>query len=236
MIVGEKFLVDKLHVKMIESFHGAGYMKSMFYIYQIVNLTNGKMYIGKTNNPRKRWQRHLLYANDNSHKKSHAIHKSIHKYGSHSFEFRIIQQLSTQEECNLAEIYWIEYYKTCMKKYGKEFGYNITPGGESSGGSGELSSRFGAKHTKESKELMSIATMKQIQEKGHPHLGIKHSQESRTLMSAKAQARSKITKEQAIQTKKLLVEGRSPADISIILNIPKSTVWNIKLGISWKTV
>lgn len=105
----------------------------MFYIYQILNLNNGKIYVGRTERPNKRWKEHQEVAKSNSYKNKKLIHKAITKYGVNSFEFRIIQVLESFNDAVNAEVYWIQYYKTNVAKYGNEFGYNLSDGGEGGG-------------------------------------------------------------------------------------------------------
>jgi hypothetical protein len=104
----------------------------MAYIYSITNLTNNKLYIGKTTqpNPYDRWKQHLQNARskNNTTKKS-SIHSmpivhAISKYGSDNFKFRVIEEC-TDDNVNIRESYWIEKYNACGKN-----GYNVTLGGE----------------------------------------------------------------------------------------------------------
>ena len=85
-------------------------------IYKITNKSNGKSYIGQSNDIERRFYEHKNRINL-------PIDIAIHKYGADTFEFAII------EECDIAllderEIYWIEYYDTY-----RGFGYNCNPGG-----------------------------------------------------------------------------------------------------------
>ena len=69
-------------------------------IYKIENLINGKVYIGKSIEIEKRWQKHLN-AKDNF-----LIHKALRKYGKENFSFTIL------EECSLFDLdakekFWI---------------------------------------------------------------------------------------------------------------------------------
>src|SRR5216684_3806056 len=108
----------------------------MFYVYMILNLINGKMYIGRTTRLlTDRWEEHIQVAyrskEASTYKAQHKlIHRAIKKYGVHNFEFRIIQELSSFEGMCEAEKYWVAFYKTNACRYDKEFGYNLTDGGE----------------------------------------------------------------------------------------------------------
>lgn len=98
----------------------------IFYIYLIHNILNNKVYIGKTTNPLTRWRKHLEVAFSQRTEDQYYLHKSIRKYGKDNFSFSIIQQFYTEQQSNLAEIYWINYFNT----RNNNFGYNLTEGGE----------------------------------------------------------------------------------------------------------
>ena len=90
-------------------------------IYKITKKSNGKSYIGQSNDIKRRFIEH-------QGKNELAIDKAIQKYGYKAFTYEII------EECNLNELdekekYWITYYNTY-----KGFGYNCNEGGGNSCG------------------------------------------------------------------------------------------------------
>jgi len=131
----------------------------MFYIYLIHNIINNKVYVGKTSDPSKRWRKHLRIASGKRQKEKFYIHRAISKYGADNFVFSIVQQLHTEQEGDLAEAYWIEYFQS----KNNEYGYNLTKGGE--GASGRVTSEAtkqkqrekatGRKHTDETIQSMS---------------------------------------------------------------------------------
>lgn len=88
-------------------------------IYKI-DFPNGKSYIGKSNNIKRRFYEHNRQDRENI-----VCDKAIHKY------FGKVKVITILEECeqlklNEREQYWIAYYST----YNKNKGYNLTPGGE----------------------------------------------------------------------------------------------------------
>lgn len=92
-----------------------------FCIYKVVNLINGKIYIGKTNDFEKRKREHIVYdIDDNSY-----FHKALKKYGESNFEWSIIDYADTLEDINNLEKYYIRKYNTFKPK-----GYNMTKGGD----------------------------------------------------------------------------------------------------------
>lgn len=95
------------------------------YIYSITNLLNGHMYIGKTNNLKRRWNQHKSGRGGTT-----ILSKAINKYGLENFLFDIIAEIpfESSEELNSVlsqlEVYYIELYGTLKD------GYNATYGGE----------------------------------------------------------------------------------------------------------
>lgn len=86
-------------------------------IYLITNMINGKMYVGQSIHPQKRFQEHC-----NNHTHS-IIHKAIQKYGKENFKLTILEK--NVVNYNEREKYWISFYNCIVPN-----GYNITPGGE----------------------------------------------------------------------------------------------------------
>lgn len=94
----------------------------MFYIYCIRNEENGKAYIGKTGNPRKRWGYHKRKARQDS---EFVIHRAIRKYGSDTFSFKVIAEADDEDGAYKLEEGLISVFGTY------ETGYNMTTGGDS---------------------------------------------------------------------------------------------------------
>jgi len=82
-------------------------------IYEIKNIINGKIYIGKdTTNTTSYYGSGVL------------IKRAIEKYGKDNFTKKIIDTANTNEELSKKEIYWIEEYRK------NHILYNITKGGD----------------------------------------------------------------------------------------------------------
>jgi group I intron endonuclease len=93
-------------------------MKS--FVYVIKNLVNGKIYIGKSNNPEVRFKQHTR----SSSCRSTAISRAILKYGEQSFEFKIVGEFQSEEEA-------YAYEKTLIDSHlleGHKL-YNLSAGG-----------------------------------------------------------------------------------------------------------
>lgn len=100
-------------------------MKAKMGIYKIVNIKNGKQYIGKSVDIKRRWKEHKRALKGNYHKNIY-LQRAWDKYNEKNFKFKIIQLVNSEEELNSREIYWIKELKTLST----ENGYNLTSGGE----------------------------------------------------------------------------------------------------------
>lgn len=90
-------------------------------IYKIVNNINGKIYVGKTHNFRKRY---TLYKTCFKRQDVRGINEyflnSINKYGAENFTFSIIEVCSV-DATSERELYWI----TTLNSLDSRFGYNL---------------------------------------------------------------------------------------------------------------
>lgn len=109
-----------------------------FIIYEILNLKNGKYYIGRTKERRGvagRWCVHLAHAkygekyNKNHFDKSQKVKKigdcyfsrAIRKYGEENFKIRVIDYAANFQHMVWLEGFYIKYYNSNNRKYG----YNL---------------------------------------------------------------------------------------------------------------
>ncbi len=88
----------------------------MIGIYKITKKSNGKAYIGQSNDIERRFQEH-------KYKIDIPIELAIQKYGSDAFTFEILEECSL-DQLDEREVYWINYYNTF-----KGIGYNCNEGG-----------------------------------------------------------------------------------------------------------
>lgn len=102
----------------------------MIGIYAIVNKVNGKKYVGKSKDIRKRFAQHKYYiksvlGGNSKHKKRSNRHlvNAVNKYGIENFELEILQQFQecTDAELADAEMYWMDFFNTTNR----DFGYNL---------------------------------------------------------------------------------------------------------------
>ena len=88
-------------------------------VYLIVNMINGKMYVGQTT--RDVWERFAEHCYDTKS----LIGKAIHKYGKENFLVEVLAECYAKEQLNTSEIFFIKILNTVAPK-----GYNLTEGGE----------------------------------------------------------------------------------------------------------
>ena len=92
-------------------------------IYCIKNLANNKLYVGKT------IQKLSQRLSQHRCRKQTPVELAIQKYGWQNFKVEILQECSSAEELNEREKFWI-INLNCKSPNG----YNLTDGGEGSGG------------------------------------------------------------------------------------------------------
>ena len=94
------------------------------YIYKIVNLINGKVYVGKTTKTiQERFRDHILDSK-RDRCKNRPLYRAFNKYGIENFSIEMIEE-APLEKLSEKEIYWIGYYHSYKE------GYNATIGGDS---------------------------------------------------------------------------------------------------------
>ena len=79
-----------------------------FFVYKIINLITGKVYIGSTNNIKNRFWRHQRQLHLNKHH-SIKLQRSYNKYGIDNFKFETIEECS-KEDLIQREQYYIDLY------------------------------------------------------------------------------------------------------------------------------
>lgn len=94
----------------------------MIGIYQILNTTNGKRYIGQSINIESRLSHHKEMLINNQHFNKH-LQNSFNKYGLENFIFEVLEECN-KEELSTRERYYIKLYNSMNE------GYNKTSGGE----------------------------------------------------------------------------------------------------------
>lgn len=92
----------------------------MHSIYRLTNTVNGKIYIGLTNNYKKRLREHSYASND------YYISRAIKSYGWESFTSEVLETTSSLSKAREREKHYIS--ELCSNN--PTIGYNLTEGGE----------------------------------------------------------------------------------------------------------
>lgn len=128
-------------------------------IYQVINLVNGKRYIGSSNSIKRRWYEHRKHLCEGLHPNP-LLQNSWNKHGSSSFKMSLLEEVGDIQLLRAREIFWIEALRP---------EYNIAP---------VIEGNFRVRHSPEAREKIRQA-----------RLGKKHSEETRLQMSASAKKR-----------------------------------------------
>ena len=108
-------------------------------IYLHKNKINNKIYIGQTcQKPQYRWN------NGNGYKQCSYFYSAIQKYGWDNFEHIILENNLTAQQANQKEEEYIKYYKSNEK----QFGYNLSAGGDNHKEISELTRKKLSDHAK----------------------------------------------------------------------------------------
>lgn len=206
-------------------------------IYKITNLINGKIYIGQSQHPNRRWVEHCSHAKNNTDQ--YPIHLAINKYGKDNFKMEILE--------------WTEDYNNRENQLIKEYnsycpnGYNVINGGPNPVMYGENHPRDKVKDKdlpliiqdlKENKLTdREIAkkfnlTDKIIADINH---GYSHKVDNITYPIKIKKGRQKLTEQQADEIKYLLKTTKlSYSEIGKKYNITKGNVYQINTGRNFK--
>lgn len=231
-----------------------------FGIYRITNKTNGMTYVGKTGmNFGDRWDCHRAQLNGGYHDNRH-LQNAWNKYGADAFEFDVIEKVSDVSKLNELEIKYIAKYRDIGKCY------NISDGGDGGFLLGkhlseETKRKIGEKnrvHMTGRKMPESVrAKMSESHKKRYENWadedrkkygemmsvcarGYKWSDESKKAFSELQRIRpngAKLNIDIVHEIRRLHEEeNKSYTDISKLLNVPRSNVYNIATYRRWATV
>ena len=88
-------------------------------IYEIRNNDNGKIYIGSTNNLRRRWEEHRRRLNNGKHNNRY-LQRAWDKSGA-NFTFTVLEEVAQDEDLIPTEQKWLDL----TRSYDDSIGYNI---------------------------------------------------------------------------------------------------------------
>ena len=104
-------------------------MKELGYIYKIENTVNGKVYVGQSKDPKRRWKDHLnVSQNSKDGQYDKPFYVDIRRYGKENFKLFVLEECRDQD-MSAREVFWIEK----LNAQDKNKGYNIYGGGRGKG-------------------------------------------------------------------------------------------------------
>ena len=235
----------------------------MYYLYTIRNKLNNKIYVGKTNDPDRRWMVHKSVSRGNPETYGSGfstLHYAMKKYGVDNFEFNVFSTHILEEEAYNEEKRHIESFKDNKIEL-----YNIAPGGKGAG-SGENHPGFGKPRTEVIKNKISEAKKGKCSGGDNANFGNVYSAETRAILSEVAKNRfiseerklktsqtllslskedrniqfgenthsAKLKEIQVIEIIKMLKDGVKNSEIAKTFNVHPNTISGIKNGKKWK--
>jgi len=171
----------------------------MMGVYEIINIENGRSYVGSAVNIKRRWWTHVNNLRKGKHDNEH-LQRAWDKYGEGAFSFCLLEEVSDKNSLPKREQYYLDALFEAQEEP-----YNIAKDAVSSmlglRASEETKrkrseSRKGFRHTEESKRKMSLAlTGRKL---SHEHIekmrmarrGNKLSEEQRRKLSASLKGRN----------------------------------------------
>jgi len=201
-------------------------------IYRIINIINGKIYIGSSINVRKRKNLHFSRLRKNTHECKH-LQSAFNKYGEENFKFEIIEYVKDKNKLIEREQYWIDN----LKPYDRTIGYNSRKIAENN------------LHTKRSEEdrikcgLASKGKKMSEEAKDKIRLYQKGRKKSPETLEKMRIARikyghpsAKLANDDILKIRELLNQKNTQANIAKLFNIHPSTVSLIKNNKIWTDV
>lgn len=190
-------------------------------IYRIVNLVNGKAYIGQTKEKfQRRYWLHRWELRKGKHDNKH-LQRAWDKYGEENFVFEIVEVLPL-EEIDDREKYWIDW-----QRKQKEGCYSIQDGGQPENLNDYISPEIRKRQGELNRKRM---------------LGSKLSDETKAKMSKTRKGKrvyrsnDTLTDEQAILVKQLFIKGKTSKEIQEETKLPYRTLNNILSNNAYSTV
>lgn len=165
----------------------------MPFVYLLTNTVNGKVYVGKANDPKKRWISHCYYAR--KEQPPYSISRAIKKHGPAAFEMTLLDETTTEEEAYRLEVSWI----VRLASADPEKGYNLDSGGEGS----TRATHSGRRHSEHIKEKIAKA-----------HRGMRASAETKALLSSQRKGRYRSPEASEKQASKLRGRKQSPTHVA----------------------
>jgi group I intron endonuclease len=218
-------------------------------IYSIVNLTNGKVYVGSAVSMRRRWQEHRRMLTKGIHPNKH-LQRAWKKNGQSAFDFRVLEVVAELGRLIEREQAWID----STRCYVRRRGYNLSPTASSTLGfkfseqqRRNVSAGLAGKQKSESHKRAiwqnreaTDEFRQQMAANGRKSKGRRQSEEHRQ-KRALAQTggknhRAKLTDEQVVEILRDLANGVRGRQIAQKYGVHEVVISEIKHGKKWKHI
>jgi len=190
----------------------------MIGIYKITSPKN-RIYVGQTLDYT---QRYSQYQNINNSKNQRKLYYSFRKYGIDNHTFEFIEEC-LEGELNTKERYWQDFYHVMDK------GLNclLTSTLDKSGKLSESTkNRMKGKVRSDTVKSQISNSLKDYYKVNiHPIKGFK-----------RGTCNNKLTAEQVLEIRKLILDGNSSSKISKLFNVSKATIQQIREGRTWQSL
>ncbi len=194
----------------------------MAHIYGIINLITNNIYVGKTRNYKKRFIKHKSLLKNNKHFNKY-LQNSYNKHGLINFKFILLEQCLESEITDM-EQKWVDYYSNCLFNHVKDVKKL----------SGPTNPFYGHKHSKSTKEKLSLAAKGKYIGSNNPNYGRVRSSEELRLMTIN---RGKLRVEEVMEICELLkIDNLSHKEIANIFSISRTVITRISNGKRWSNV
>jgi len=183
------------------------------------------MYIGSSENIKKRFSTHKSQLRNSKHHNKY-LQNSWNKYGEEVFIFSTIEIIDNLGLLIEREQYWINFYDVCNKK----FGYNIAPIAGSTSGyihteTDKEKMRNGLKVSEKNKERLLRTKAKIIRNK----FGQTRSEANKGSKNSSA----KLTETDVLNIVSMLLKGYKHTEIIKNYNVDADIISHIKCGRRW---
>lgn len=119
-------------------------------IYRIINIVNGKFYLGSSNDLRKRKREHIWALRKGAHINDY-LQKAFNKYGEKNFIFEVLEYVNNESDLRKIEQYYLDLLKPCDCS----IGYNLCEDSRGGGLSGENNPNYQKPMSNEQKLAIS---------------------------------------------------------------------------------
>lgn len=223
----------------------------MFYVYKITNLITSRVYFGYTKTLQLRWRQHKILGGSKDNSKNYVLYNSMKKHGVNSFTFIAVGEFPTEQQALNAEMALIALYKSNCR----EFGYNMTIGGEGSNGyvpsleqrqhhsqvmkgkfAGNKHPMYGKNHSLETRKAQSKLMTGRYTKEKNPFWGRKHSKEFINARSGEGNPCAKLTKDCVISIRADFDNGMKIPELSEKYKIHRRTISDIVRRVTWRNI